>query len=187
MTSPGDFSVTFLWLYKIHNLWHHQSILLETSCCQRTRWQKHKILNLQKKIVELWSPGHQKTKFGILLKDCEIMVTRWPKQKILNFAKRLWNYSHQVTKTQNLEFYKKILKIWSPGDQKTKFGILPNKTQYFRLRLVWLIFWCSECSLIALWVLFDCSLSALWVLTDCWLIPDWVREDLSQNDEDWLL
>ena len=31
------------------------------------------------------------------------------------------------------------------------------------------------------------ALSALWVLTDCWLIPDWLLEDLSQNDEDWLL
>ena len=37
------------------------------------------------------------------------------------------------------------------------------------------------------WVLSDCSLFALWVLTDRWLIPDWLLEDLSQNDEDWLL
>ena len=59
-----------------------------------------------------------------------------------------------------------------------------NKTQYFRLRLYWLLFWYS---LIALWVFSECSLSALWVLTDCWLIPDWLLEDLSQNDEDWLL
>ena len=31
------------------------------------------------------------------------------------------------------------------------------------------------------------ALSALWVLTDCWLMSDWLLEDLSQNDEDWLL
>ena len=31
------------------------------------------------------------------------------------------------------------------------------------------------------------ALIALWVLTDSWLIPDWLLEDLSQNDEDWLL
>ena len=51
-------------------------------------------------------------------------------------------------------------------------GVL-NKTQYFRLRLYWLLFWCSEC-----------SLSSLWVLSDCWLIPDWLLEDLSQKDEE---
>ena len=45
----------------------------------------------------------------------------------------------------------------------------------------------SDCSLISLWVLSECSLSNLWLLTDCWLIPDCLLEDLSQNDEDWLL
>ena len=48
-----------------------------------------------------------------------------------------------------------------------------NKTQYFRLRLVWLWFWCSECSRIALWLLSECSLSADLFLTDCLKI--WAR------------
>ena len=52
------------------------------------------------------------------------MVTWWPKDKIWNFTKRLWNYSHQVTKTKNLEFYNEIRKLWSTGDQNTKFWIL---------------------------------------------------------------
>ena len=47
-----------------------------------------------------------------------------------------------------------------------------NKTQYFRLRLFWLLFWCSECYLIALWLLSECSLSAQWVLTECSLSAD---------------
>ena len=36
------------------------------------------------------------------------------------------------------------------------------------------LFWCSECSLIALWVLYKCFLGAHWLLTDCW--PIWARE-----------
>ena len=43
---------------------------------------------------------------------------------------------------------------------------MKNKTQYFRLRLYWLLFWS---------------------LSECWLIPDWLLEDLSQNYEDWEL
>ena len=43
----------------------------------------------------------------------------------------------------------------------------PNKTQYFRLCLYWLLFWCL---LIALWLLTDCSLTAHWLLTYSWLI-----------------
>ena len=66
-----------------------------------------------------------------------------------------------------------------------------NKTQYFRLRLYLLLFWCSECSLnalgvlskyslSALWVLSECSLSAYWLMTYTWLIawsfePEWWR------------
>ena len=64
---------------------------------------------------------------------------------------------------------------------------LKTRRSIYRLRLYWLLFWCSECSLLALWLVSECSLSALWVLTDCWIIPDWLLEDLSQNDEDWLL
>ena len=42
--------------------------------------------------------------------------------------------------------------------------------------------WCSECSLIALWVLTDsseCSLSALWVLSECSLSALWVLSECS--------
>ncbi len=78
-----------------------------------------------------------------------IVVTRWPKHKILNFKKRWWNYGHQVTKTQNLEFkkkdfwnyihqvtktqnfefYQKMVKLLSPGDQSTKFKILKKDSE----------------------------------------------------------
>ena len=42
----------------------------------------------------------------------------------------------QVTKTQNFEFYNKITKLWSPGDQNTKFWILNFKTRFGSLE-VW--------------------------------------------------
>ena len=57
--------------------------------------------------------------------------------------------------------------VWSPN--KNLYVSKVNKTQYFRLRLYWLLFWCSEC-----------SLSASLLLTYSWMIvwrfePEWWR------------
>ena len=63
----------------------------------------------------------------------------------------------------------------------TLIRIVQNKTQYFRLRLYWLLLEVlTDCSLSALWVLSECTLSAHWVLTYAWLIalrfePEWWR------------
>ena len=53
----------------------------------------------------------------------------------------------------------------------SRLEIRINKTQYFRLRLYWLLFWCSEC----FWLLFDRSLSALWLLSECSLSAHLLR------------
>ena len=61
-----------------------------------------------------------------------------------------------------------------------------NKTQYFRLWLYWLLFWCTSAhcllsafSLSALWLLSECFLSAFWVLSECSLSVHWLLTDCS--------
>ena len=62
------------------------------------------------------------------------------------------------------------------------FDIITRRSIY-RLRLYWLLFWCSECSLIAhwmLWVLSDCPLTVLIALR---LLSDLERWRLTALDK----
>ena len=130
VTSPFcDYSVTILWRHLVTFLWLF---------CDFMKFKIYEIINLFYWIpAAVRGPGDQNTKFRILKQDWEVIVTRWPKQKklnftkhkILNFTTRLQSYGHKVTKTQNFEFYNKIGKFWSPGDQNKKNWILQQNRE----------------------------------------------------------
>ena len=74
-----------------------------------------------------------------------------------------------------------------------------TRRSIYRLRLNWLWFWCSECSLCALCcvlsavcslsallVFYKCFLGALWLLTECSLNAHWILTDCSLTAH-WLL
>ena len=80
-----------------------------------------------------------------------------------------------VVKRRNFKIHRTIERM--VRHQKALLTV--TRRSIYRLRLYWLFFCCSECTLIALWVLFECSLSALWVLSECSLSALWVLSDCS--------